>query len=421
MTRSLLALMLLTLGARAGWTQDAEPGLRFALDGVELAEVGGESLAVDLFVEATADRSASIRSLSFHALEANGMPAYIRPLLTPIELRAGTRVRLGPFRAVFYYRDLQTLDPLRRLVEESKVRFTGRTRAEVDLDWIERIAFWSRRAVVWRGVDTALELEIPGGRWKDLSAKALFALAEPVARAGVELRRAHEAWRTGIWEATEGRVAVVRSSYRVGPPDGPPKTVETFATGVLLTPQRLAAPRETLEPWRYDAGLALALDRGELTLAPGREVEVWIAGEERSFRLSRGELSLELAPCAIDKAAVRDGKGRMRKVKVCRGGGPESLASIELRSSAGRMMRPWAMAAPVGEAPALELTLLRLIRQPLEQGRWWEAVRVKGELTGDRIQLLEPVDGSALGSPLLLGGALAGVVVDEYGGVAEAR
>ncbi|MEZ5364910.1 MAG: hypothetical protein R2748_21910 [Bryobacterales bacterium] len=111
------------------------------------------------------------------------MPAYIRPLLAPIELRAGERVRLGPFRAVFYYRDLQTLDPLRQLVEDSKVRFTGRTRAEVELDWIERIAFWSRRAVIWRGVDTARELEIPVRRWKDLSAKALFALAEPVARA----------------------------------------------------------------------------------------------------------------------------------------------------------------------------------------------------------------------------------------------
>ncbi|MEZ5393722.1 MAG: hypothetical protein R2724_12865 [Bryobacterales bacterium] len=115
----------------------------------------------------------------------------------------------------------------------------------------------------------------------------------------------------------------MRSSYRMGPTDGPPKTVETFVTGVLRTPQRIVTPRGR-EPWRYDACLALAIDRGELEVAPGREVEVWIAGDARSFRLSRGELSLQTAPCATEKAAVRDGKGRMRKVK-CVAPGDQSL------------------------------------------------------------------------------------------------
>ncbi|MEZ5364909.1 MAG: hypothetical protein R2748_21905 [Bryobacterales bacterium] len=81
------------------------------------------------------------------------------------------------------------------------------------------------------------------------------------------------------------------------------------------------------------------------------------------------------------------------------------------------MMQPWAVAVPtVVQTPVQELTLLRLIRQPPAQGRWWEVVRVRAEILGDEIRLLEPVDSSALGSPLLLGGALAGVVLDEYGG-----
>ncbi|MEZ5393723.1 MAG: hypothetical protein R2724_12870 [Bryobacterales bacterium] len=60
------------------------------------------------------------------------------------------------------------------------------------------------------------------------------------------------------------------------------------------------------------------------------------------------------------------------------------------------MMQPWAVAVPVVQTPVQELTLLRLIRQPPAQGRWWEVVRVKAEILGDEIRLLEPVDGSAL-------------------------
>jgi hypothetical protein len=389
------------------------PGLQVAITRVELAEISSQAVEIDIFVEAESERSTSIRSLSFHGLTANGMPAYIAPLLVPVSVEAGARTLLGPFRATFYFRDLSSLDPLRRLVQEARVRFQGASRAEVDLAWIEQIALWSRRGVVWHNVDAALALEIPGGRFREITSGALFTVAEPVMKAGAALRRAHESWMTGAWDEAAGRMAAVRSSYSIQPAEGPPMRVEMVATGVFVGPQKVLAPREALEPWRYDAATAFAVSRGALIVTPGAEIEVLVPGQ--SLRVARRSLRLEAKDCEKARVLIRDAANKTRKVKVCQPEGASALAILEIPSAEGRVMQPWRQVKPAPGAVS-EAAVFRLIRSPAENGRWWEVIRVQCRREGDTIRLEQPVDRSALGAPLLVDGALVAVVQHEYGG-----
>lgn len=395
------------------------PSLRVDVTRVELVSASPEAVEIHIFVEAQSERATKIRSFSFHSMRANGMPAYMAPAFEQISIPSGDRVTLGPFKATFYSRDLNSLAPIRRLIQDANVRVEGTSRVEIELDWIEQLALWARRGVIWHDFDQTLEVGMPGGFLRQLSAVAVFTLAEPLAQAGLELRRTRDQWFDQAWQESIERVAAVRSTYayrRKGEKDA--VTVEMFSTGLFVSPERLLVSREALEPWRFDPATAYALDRGEIELAGEREVEAMLpgggGGRGQTLRFSAGDFTFRVGKCDTERVLLLDAEGRARRVKVCSGSGEQALASLELAKPLDPF-EPSAARTPEAGMP-LELAVLRLIRAPGGAERWWEIVRLSGERVGGEIRLARPIDRSALGSPLLLDGVPVGILLTEHGG-----
>ncbi len=398
----------------------AESPVEAAIAKAELVRVGVESVELDISIEARSRRATRVRSFSFHGLTVNGMASYVAPVFAPVAIPAGAPAQLGPFRVRFYYRDMGGLAPLRRLVEEARVEIAGTARIEIELGWIERLALWTRGGVVWRTFGRSLPVDMPGGVFRELSAKALFALAEPLVQGGLALRRKRSEWFDETWDASMAHAAALRVSWAYRRRGQALVRVESVASATRVAPGRVLAPLEALEPWRFEPGMAYALRRGELELTGEREVELLLPplGERpvATFRASRGELAIEAGKCDRERLLLLDENGKTRKTKVCRSSGERALATIVVRSVDGLGSVPGA-AAPPAPGARLELGVLRLIRRPEQGRRWWEIVQLAGERRGAVIQLDEPVDRSALGAPLFVDGRLVGVVLHERGGV----
>jgi hypothetical protein len=403
----------------AVWAVEA-PSLGVKITRVEFADASPEAAEVDVYVQAESQRAVSVRSFSFHRWQANTMPAYIKPELERTDVPANQPLELGPFRVAFYFRDLNSLEPLRLMVEQSSVRIEGQARVEIALDWIARLAMWSSRGVIWFPIDQSLEVYIPGGVLGQTSAQAALALAEPVVRAGASLRRARREARVSAWDEASPRLAMVRTSFRIQAEGEQPVSRETVGTGVILSPWSIIIPREILEPWLFDPAMAFALENGALALLPEREIEVILpemtGWPQQSFRASRSELRLLSEKCRQERVLLFDQKGKARRVRVCRSSGEAALARLELTAEVNRPYLPW-LFARLAHDQTMELAALRLLNEPDFRGRWWEIVSLPAKQQGAEIRLLEPIDRSAAGSPLLLDGALVGVLQQEGGGI----
>ena len=388
--------------------------------GAELVRAGSESIQVDFSIEAESQRAVRIRSLNFRGLSANGMAAHIAPLKGAVAMPANQPIRLEPLRATFYFREMDSLAPLRALVEHARIRIEGTARIEIELGWIERLALWSRRGTIWQPFDQSLDVYIPGGVVRELSAKALFAVAEPIVQAGWELRRRHRAWVDETWsQATESAV-VVRTVHEYRRKGEAPAKQETLVTGVAIAPGRILVPLQAIEPWQCDPATAFALERGAIEAVVRHEVEVLAppAGEapRRVLRWSRAQVRVQTGRRRKERVLLLDQAGKTRKVKVCRRWGEGSLAALEVPSMERPQRRRSPPAAP-GPGRTFDVAAMRLIRPPEARGRWWEIVQLRGVREGAEIRLAEPVDQAVIGSPLLLEGAPIGIVQHEYGGV----
>lgn len=248
MTASFRSSIALLVWACAVAPAASAQQIRADIVGFELVDVALDSATADILVEVESERRVRVRSFQFHRISANGMPAFIDPVFEPVEIAAGERSPLPALRATIRFRDADGLGPLRTLLEEARIHIAGTARVEVELGWMERLATWSRRGEVWRAFDETLDVDIPGGRVRELSSRALLALAEPVAQAGLELHRKTEEWLDEEWAPSMQSVAAVRTvySYRAG--GGAPVRVETVASGVVVSPQRILVPLEAIEP-----------------------------------------------------------------------------------------------------------------------------------------------------------------------------
>lgn len=417
----MLALWTLTSATSAAPQQALnEAPFRAEIAEARLVDVDTRSASAEIVVSVSSNRHIRIRSFRFRRVAVNGMPAYLDPVFETVEISAGERVLLPAFRATLRFRDLSSLDPVRKLFEQARVRVAGAARAEVELDWLQRLATGSRHASVWHAFDQELQIEIPGGRLRELSAKTLFALAEPVAQAGWELQRKAAKWLDDDWEPAAAQAAAIRTSYGYRGQDGTPNRTETLAAGVVLTPQIVVTPLEAVEPWRFDPVMALALQRGEAQLSPHRELEALLptgsSGERKRYRLSRAELEVQADPCETERVLVADEQGKTRRVTVCRAGGQASLAVLRIVPEGASTLAPWRRIRPApGET--LHMTVVRLVPGRGGGQAHWELLRLQGRVEGDEIRLAEPVDPAALGSPLLLDGIPIGVVQHERGGL----
>ena len=111
-----------------------------AIDSIDLADVGSDRVRFDVQSHVTSTRKLSIKSVHFEQMHMGDVPVFLSPIESHIDLEKGTPVPLPSIPLTVYFRDLDSLEPLEQAIRDGQTTITGKARAELDLNLLERAA-----------------------------------------------------------------------------------------------------------------------------------------------------------------------------------------------------------------------------------------------------------------------------------------
>lgn len=384
---------------------------------VELAEIGPDSATATVRVSATAGASATLRGLFFDQVTFNGVRIRVPPVPGPIRLRAGESiVGLPDLRAVLTYRELDSLDPLRRVIRDGRAQVHAEIRAQVELTLFQKLALLTGGAWATVPVDQQVTVDVPGGAIGRIAALGTLLAAEPLWIAG---RSANE-WRqnrTALAERVRSTLTETlvsfETQYKLKARGGETASMETYRLGFLTGGGQVIAPAEVVEPWSFDNTLAEALDKGDISLdeTSTEIVAVPLAGS-RTYSLQRRELRILQTLRATEKAISPTTKRRYH-VRFRNSNANAVLFEIPELKSAGPAGPGIVLAGESASGDWQPAVVVRRVGPDIPPALWVTEARV----SDGRYQIQDPVDSSAFGSPVWVHGGVAALLQDESSAV----
>ena len=135
------------------------------MQSVEIADVSSDRVRLRVRLGGIAERDINVRTLSFDDASLNGIPLFSPPVAGPLRIAKGTPLaNAGVLEASIYYRDLPSLEPVRRMVREEKVFVRATLRIQPELNVVQRIALWTSNAWVSWKLERVVTVQLPGGR-----------------------------------------------------------------------------------------------------------------------------------------------------------------------------------------------------------------------------------------------------------------
>jgi hypothetical protein len=136
----------------------AEPPARLELARIEWASLHLDRVAVRLHLRAFTKIGTTLHDVRFDQMSIGGVPFSVAPLAGPIAVPAGEWVDLPPLSVTVYYRDVQAIAALRRMIEKGSVTVKGTARCEVQLPLLARIVLLSSRMSLVYPIDQEIKL-----------------------------------------------------------------------------------------------------------------------------------------------------------------------------------------------------------------------------------------------------------------------
>jgi hypothetical protein len=393
--RSDIRYLLLLCGLLGGAAQPPPALQRLEVQSVELAEVSTDRVRLRVRLGGIAERDIAVRTLTFDDASLNGIPLFSPPVSGPLRIARGASFSdAGVLEASIYYRDLASLEPVRRMVREEKALVRATVRLQPDLSLVQRIALWTSNAWVSWKVERIVTVQLPGGRAGKTAAELALAGADAVwvvGKRGFEWRLERDAFTKELRQKYASRVLPVETRYTVV--KGAQKSPLAWrGLGFHAGGDEVIVPAEAVEPWMFDAAVAEALAAGTLEIIP-ESVDVIVSG----FSLRKGTLTV--AGVGRDK-----GKGlsvERRKTFALRDRASDAnLARLRVAGLQGARLTE---TTDTGDAAVFRL----------REGGGHELLMVSTAMENGRPRLLDPVDSRAFGSPVIHPAGVLGIVVGQ--------
>ncbi len=360
-----MILALLSLFATA-----AEPQTRIEIARAEWAGFQTDRIALRLQLRAFTKERTVLSGVRFERMSIGGVPFYLAPPPGPILLPAGEWVELPALPLTILLRDVHAMAAMRRMVESGVVTVKGTARFDIELPLLARILLLSWTASVAYPIDRQTAFPVP-------ARGAVLALLDTIPN-WPSLRQP-QGWERSVMPI-EHRYDLVRRNGQVT------QVVEHFL-GFLIAPQRMLTLGESAEPWLYDPAIAAATAMGDI--------------EIRGSRLTTGGAPLRLLAKEIVMEAVFVplGEGGNVRAQVARRASPKNMALFELSNPSPAPVLATSPSTDGGRATIARLdgSLIEVTIRWLD-GRWWFS---------------DPVDSSAIGSPVMTAAGVVGIVQDE--------
>jgi hypothetical protein len=237
------------------------------------------------------DRAANIEHMYFQDVRVNGIPVHIDTFDQEFKLSNKETVDLpAPLNCTIEFADLDSMQPVKELVDKDKIQITGQSFIEVKLNSLEKVALRAKQVVI----PVSLNEEVPlnffqGNPLLHMTADAILdVLANPSSAAAISMAKEHLA-KLHLDQSVGGKVNpalfLLYTEYLVRDPKS--KASEKYsqsgtgflvsADGKLLTTKRLVAP------WKFDPQVDFLIEHLQLEVdKESVKIYAWPAGSQVS-------------------------------------------------------------------------------------------------------------------------------------------
>ncbi len=413
----------MTMVALAGTAMASQlPGpqtrpVEVSIDTVTLADVSSDRFRFDVQSHVTSTRSLKIKQVRFAHMRLGRLPVYLSPLRQSLTLDKGDSLTLPPIPLTIYFRDLDSLEPLEEVVRDQKAVVEGNARVDLGLG-LERILGGVAHVDV--PVKVTIPMEIPGGVVGQAAALATLGAAQIALDLGGSplnlLRQSQRAWESEMRTRYIPTLVVAESRYALRLPNNQRVDVAVRGLGFRISADRFVLIGEMVEPWKYDADVAAAIQTGEASLVEdARDLLVWPSREATNANtarsLSRGTIQFDHTPAKTESTRVVVGN-RDVKLQIFRRDSDANYAVL-------RFTRPEdkgpAIYSPGPSEPSQSWDRVTLFR--VDDAGNLESVLTPAHRQDNRILLDDHVDDHAFGSLLLSQQGAVGMVQEETSGM----
>jgi hypothetical protein len=381
---------------------------------VGLAEIDTSHVKLAVDLNLTAAQSVTMESLRIGSLRLNGLPVYTVPLNQEIVFKKGVPTALPPLYITVLFRDLNTVEPLKRMIENQSVKIEGEVVANVRLGMIEKLALHTQHPTV----EIALSQEVPAilgiSSFERSMALSILGVIDTGLKtsssAGQLIPGVRPAWIRTLEASAPTSLFAVESSYALTQAEAN-FPVLSLSLGFRVASGKVVTTAESETPWK------LVKNSQEIQLRPLQ------LGDP--LRLSAKDFVVELRGSAEGDKLIAVSGDKHGKIQLLRRATPGSLALLTLLPQpaalpgvvgAGSAGMTAATAAVAAQENWPEVAVFRLREDQATRKPSVELLTMAAHRDGKSIQLSEPVDAAVFGSPIVTPDGVIGLVQDEQTG-----
>ncbi len=383
-------------------------------------DLNTQRLALNLWVALKPfEKSVTITRIYFQDMRANGIPVRVQPFATEFKTSKKDAVELpAPLQCTITFSDLDSVLPIKEMIEADKISVTGQSFIEVKLGTFQKIAVRAKRLVLPVPVKEEIPLEMFAGRplLRMAASGILAALADPQSAAAIALAKEHVARMAGaktLEQKGAESLYLIYTEYALrDPASGASEKFSTAGTGFLISADgKLATAKRVIEPWKFDPQIVLLMTRDKLEVDPKSvRVAAWPAGAallggdgtpDLAAGLSTEKHTLQVlqtSPDTFVKSEYQDPDSNEKANLDLHAGGESDWAILKLT---GEKFQPLELAADATVGEGAKLSLLGFpygLSQPKASPKPEEVEVGKGE---GSISLTRSLHPGQAGAPLV--------------------
>jgi hypothetical protein len=321
------------------------------------------------------DRAATVRKIYFQDVRANGVPVHIETYDSEFKLSRKETVDLpSPLRVSFVFSELDSLQPVRQLVNQDVLQLTGQSFILIQLTALESVVMRSKQVVLPVSLDEKVPLHMFSDEPMIQAAvlKLLDTLSSPYSLAASVLAQRHLAKTTAertVAARAGGALFLIYCEYSLQ--NRQTHEVQRYSqsgTGFLVGADgSLLTAKGVVEPWKFDPAIAFLLSGAGFELEPkAYRLFAWPVGApvltadgeiDTRRALSTQAHTLEVlktAPDVMEEQPYQDDAGRQATVQLhSEGANDVALLKAAGNAGAGAALEPVAETAPPPSAVLL--------------------------------------------------------------------
>ena len=221
------------------------------------------------------DRAAMVEHMYFQDVRVNGIPVHIDSFNQEFRLSTKEAVDLpGQLDCSILFADLESMKPVREMVDKDTIQITGRSFVEVKLSSLEKLALRAKRVVIPVDFHEQVPLNFFQGSplLKATADSILDTLATPTSAAAISMAKEHLAKMHQdqvLGRNVSPALFLLYTLFTVRDPKS--NVSEQFSqsgTGFLVSSDgKLLTTKRVIEPWKFDPQVDFLIEQRHLELA----------------------------------------------------------------------------------------------------------------------------------------------------------